>query len=183
MTKKGMYVLERRLEDPNYDSLTQSTKRKEKKEMNDVSVVVVDSVDTVVRPVAETTVESDTDTNDTDNDPNDNSNDDRVTWSNHAQQRTYSDGDGAQQRTYSDGDGVTLAQQSTYGNEDDIIDISEAVTSVNKPYIYKSYRDACNGSKGSKKACRESTITYGRNPHHVSNRRQRLPSSKQVTSE
>ena len=177
-------MLERRLEDPNYDSLTQSTKRKEKKEMNDVSVVAVDSidivgrpvaeatVDTVVRPVAEATVESDTDTNDTDNDPNDNSNDDRVTWSNHAQQRTYSDGD----------DSIT----STYGDEDDIIDISETITSAKKPYIYKTYRDACNGSKkqnnDSKKPCNESTITYGRNPHHVSNRR-RLPNSRPVSSE
>ena len=169
-------VLERRLDDPNYDSLTQSTKRKEKKEMNDVSVVVVDSVDTVVRPVAEATVESDTDTNDTDNDPNDNSNDDRVTWSNHAQQRTYSDGD--------DGDDSIT---STYGDGDDIIDISETITSAKKPYIYKTYRDACNGSKkpsnGSKKPCSESTITYGRNPHHVSNRRRTLPNSRQVSSE
>ena len=149
--------------------------------MNDVSEVavdstVVDSIDTVVRPVAEATVESDTNTKDTDNDPNDISN---VTWSNHAQQRTYSDGD----------DSIT----STYGDEDDIIDISETITSAKKPYIYKSYRDACNGSKkqsndsnkqnnGSKKPCNESTITYGRNPHHVSNRR-RLPNSRPVSSE
>ena len=142
--------------------------------MNDVSVV--DSK-VQIKDISNSIVQSNDTNNDTENDTS------KVTWSNHAQQRTYSDGDGAQQPTYSDGDGVTLAQQSTYGNEDDIIDISEAVTSVNKPYIYKSYRDACNGSKGSKKACRESTITYGRNPHHVSNRRRRLPSSKQVTSE
>ena len=156
-------VLERRLDDPNYDSLTQSIKRKEQKEMNDVSVV--DSK-VQIEDISNSIVQSNDTNNDTENDTS------NVTWSNHAQQRTYSDGDG-----------VTLTQQSTYGNEDDIIDISEAVTSVNKPYIYKSYRDACNGSKGSKKACRESTITYGRNPHHVSNRRRRLPSSKQVTSE
>ena len=112
--------------------------------------------------------------NDTNNDTeNDTSN---VTWSNHAQQRTYSDGDSvtlAQQRTYGNEDDITLMQEGTYGDRNDTIDISETITSVKKPYIYKSYRYACNGSK---KPCRESTITYGRNPHHVSNR-------KQVTSE
>ena len=138
--------------------------------MNDVSVV--DSK-VQIKDISNSIVQSNDTNNDTENDTS------KVTWSNHAQQRTYSDGDDVTLA----GDGVTLAQRNTYGNEDDIIDISEAVTSVNKPYIYKSYRDACNGSKGSKKACRESTITYGRNPHHVSNQRRTLPSSRQVTSE
>ena len=155
-------MLERRLDDPNYDSLTQSTKRKEQKEMNDVSVV-----DLKVR-IKDSTVQSNDTNKDTDNDTS------NVTWSNHAQQRTYSDRDDAQQCTYGDGD--------------DTIDISETITSVNKPYIYKSYKDACNGSK---EQCSESTITYGRNPitygretitHHDRNRINH-PSSKQVTSE
>ena len=74
-----------------------------------------------------------------------------------------------QQGTYGDEDDITLVQQGTYGDDNDIIDISETVTSVKKPYKYKSYKDACSGSK---KPSSESTITYGRNPHHVSNRRQ-----------
>ena len=132
--------------------------------MNDVSVV--DSK-VQIKDISNSIVQSNDTNNDTENDTS------NVTWSNHAQQRTYSDGDG-----------VTLAQQNTYGNEDDIIDISEAVTSVNKPYIYKSYKEACSGSKES---CSESPITYGRNPitygretitHHMNH-----PNSRQVTSE
>merc|ERR1719491_980070 len=96
--------------------------------MNDVSVVVVDSLDTVVRLV-DAKVESNTDTkNDTDNDTsNDNSNDDRVTWSNHAQQRTYSDEE----------DPIT----STYGDGDDTIDTSETLN-------YKIDEEMCMGTDG-----------------------------------
>ena len=94
--------------------------------MNDVSVV--DS------KVQLNDTKDDTN-NDTDNDT---SNDNRVTWSKHAQQRI------------------------TYGDGDDTTDISETLTSViqpnkyqgssvKQPYIYKSYKDACNGSP----------ITYG----------------------
>ena len=165
-------MLERRLEDPNYDSLTQSTKRKEKKEMNDVSVVVVDStvadsIDTVVRPI-DAKVQSNDTNNDTDNDT---SNNNRVTWSEHAQQRI----------TYGDGDDISETLTSTYGDGDDTIDISETLTSViqpdkyqgssvKQPYIYKSYKDACNGSP----------ITYGRDTitHH-----ENPTNSRQVTSE
>ena len=167
---KSWGVLERRLDDPNYDSLTQLTKRKEQKEMNDVSVV--DSkvrIKDTVGQICDSTVQSNDTNNDTDNDT---SNDNYVTWSNHAQQRTYSDGDDitlVQQSTYGDEDEITLVQQSTYGDGNDTIDISETITSVKKPYIYKSYKDACSGSK---KPCSESTVTYGRNPHHISNHRQ-----------
>ena len=125
--------------------------------MNDVSVVV-DSIDTVVRPI-DAKVQSDTN-NDTDNDT---SNNNRVTWSNHAQQRiTYGDGD----------DTIT----STYGDGDDTIDISETLTLVKKPYIYKSYMEAYSGSK---EACSGSPITYERETitHHMN------PNSRQVTSE
>ena len=126
-------MLERRLEDPNYDSLTKLIKRKGQKEMNEVSVV--DS------KVQLNDTKDDTN-NDTDNDT---SNDNRVTWSKHAQ------------------------QQITYGDGDDTTDISETLTlviqpdkcqgsSVKQPYIYKSYKNACNGSP----------ITYGRDTitHH-----------------
>ena len=95
---------------------------------------------------------------DTNNDAdNDTSNDNRVTWSKHAQQRI------------------------TYGDGDDTTDISETLTSViqpdkyqgssvKQPYIYKSYKDACNGSP----------ITYGRDiiTHHET-----PTNSIQVTSE
>ena len=122
-----MGVLERRLEDPNYDSLTQLIKRKGQKEMNDLSVV--DS------KVQLNDTKDDTN-NDTDNVT---SNDNRVTWSKYAQQRI------------------------TYGDGDDTTDISKTLTSViqpdkyqgslvKQPYLYKSYKDAYNGSH----------ITYGR---------------------
>ena len=113
--------------------------------MNDVSVV-----DSKVQ-LNDTKDDTNKDTD------NDTSNDAQVTWSNHAQQRI----------TYSDGD--------------DITDISETLTSViqpnkyqgssvKQPYIYKSYKDACNGSP----------ITYGSETitHHET-----PTNSIQVTSE
>ena len=118
-------MLERRLEDPNYDSLTQSIKRKGQKEINDVSVV--DSNDTVVRvndakvQSNDTVVDSKVRLNDTNNDTdNDTSNDNCVTWSEHAQQRI----------TYGDGDDISETLTSTYGDGDDTIDISETLMSV-----------------------------------------------------
>ena len=157
---KSWGVLERRLDDPNYDSLTQSTKRKEQKEMNDVSVV-----DSKVRIKDNSTVQSNDTNNDTDNDTS------SVKWSNHAQQRI----------TYGDGDDTSETLTLTYGDGDDTIDISETITSViqpdeyqgssvKQPYIYKSYKDACDGSP----------ITYGRDTitHH-----ENPTNSGQVTSE
>ena len=112
--------------------------------MNDVSVV--DS------KVQLNDTKDDTN-NDTDNDTSNN----QVTWFNHGQQRI------------------------TYGDDSDETDISETVTSVNKPYkyqgssvkqpyIYQSYKDACNGrpiTHGS------DTITHHETP----------TTSKQITSE
>ena len=140
-------MLERMLEDSNYDCLTQLIKRKEQKKMNDVSVV-----DSKVQLNDKNDTKDDTN-NDTDNDTSKK----HVTWFDHGPQRI------------------------TYGDGNDTTDISETLTSVIKPdkcqgslvkqpYIYKSYKDACNGSP----------LTYGRDTitHH-----ENPTNSIQVTSE
>ena len=78
-------LLERRLDDSNYESLTQSIKRKEKN-MNDVLITDAATVDT------ENDTGSDTDI--------DNNNDiliSKVTWNEHGLQSTYGDMNGLQQ--------------------------------------------------------------------------------------
>ena len=143
-----MGVLERRLDGSNYDRLNQSIKRKEQKKMNVVSVV-----DSKVQLNDKNNTKDDTNNN-TDNDT---SNEKHVTWFDHGPQRI------------------------TYGDGNDTTDISETLTlvikqdkcqgsSVKQSYIYKSYKDACNGSP----------ITYGRDiiTHHET-----PTNSIQVTSE
>ena len=103
-------VLERRLDDSNYERLTQSIKRKAKKNMNDVS-----AVDSTVRldnkKVRLDNNDTDDDTIiDTDNDTSKQ----HVTWVDHG------------------------PQQINYGDDSDKTDISETITSVNKPYKYQS---------------------------------------------
>ena len=119
---ESLGVLERRLDDSNYDRLTQSIKKKEQKNMNDVSVV---------DPKVRLDNKNDTDNDTIINTDNDTSNK-HVTWFNHG------------------------PQIITYGDGNDTNDISKTVTSVStpykyqgslvkQPYIYKSYKDACNG--------------------------------------
>ena len=133
-----MGVLEQRLDDSNYDRLTQSIKRKEQKNMNDVSVV-------------DSKVQLDN-KNDTDNDTiidtdNDTSNK-HVTWFDHGpQQINYGD----------DSDKTDISETITLVNKP----YKYQSTSVNKPYKYQSFKDACNGrtiTHGS------DTVTHGDTP-------------------
>ena len=78
------YLLEQRLDDSNYESLTQSSKRKEQRN-DDVSII-------------DTTVDTDFDTDTTINDDTndiDNSNK-NLTWNVHGLRSTYSDMNGLQ---------------------------------------------------------------------------------------
>ena len=130
-------MLERRLDDPNYERLTQSTKRKDKKNMNDVSVV-----DATVRLDNKNDTDSDT-IIDTDNDTSNK----QVTWNDHGPQLNCGS--------------MNDIQRINYGVGNDKTDVSESITSVNKPYKYQSYKDTCNGrtiTHGS------DTITHGGNP-------------------
>ena len=137
MAKSWGGVLERRLDDSNYERLTQSTKRKDNKNMNDVSVV-----DVTVQLNDKNDTDSDT-IIDTDNDTSNK----QVTWNDHGPQLNYGDMNGIQRINYGDGNDKT--------------DVSKSITSVNKPYKYQNYKDACNGrtiTHGS------DTITYGGTP-------------------
>ena len=132
---KSWGVLQRRLDDSNYERLTQSIKRKAKKNMNDVSVVdaTVQLDNKKVRLDNKNDTDNDTIIIDTDNDTSK----PQVTWVDHG------------------------PQQTNYGDDSDKTDISETITSVNKPYKYHSYKDACNGrtiTHGS------DTVTHGDTP-------------------
>ena len=104
-------MLEQSLDNFNYERLTQSINRKDKKNMNYVSVV-------------DAKVQLDN-KNDTDNDTIIDTDNDtlykQMTWIDHGPQRI----------NYDDGN--------------DKSDISKSITSVNKPYKYQSYKNACNG--------------------------------------
>ena len=50
---------------------------------------------------------------------------------------------------------------STYSDNNDKTDISENITSVNKTYKYKSYKDACSNNSITH---RSNTITHGATP-------------------
>ena len=109
-------MIEQRLEDSNYDHLTQSTKSKDNKNMNDVSI-------------ADATVDNKNDTNiDTDNDTSIK----KIIWDDHSLQSTHGNLNGI--------------QQINYGDDDHKTDVSKSITSVNKTYKYYSYKDACNGN-------------------------------------
>ena len=110
---KSWGVLERRLEDPNYDSLTQLIKRKGQKKMNDVSVV-----DSKVQLNDKNDTKDDTN-NDTDNDTSKK----HVTWFDH----------GPQQITYGDGNDTTdISETLTSVIKPDKYQGS----TVKQPYIY-----------------------------------------------
>ena len=92
--------------------------------MNDVSVV--DATVQLDNKKVQLDNKNDTD-NDTIIDTDNDTSNKHVTWINHGPQRI------------------------NYGDGNDKTDISESITSVNKPYKYQSYKDTCNGR----------TITYG----------------------
>ena len=90
--------------------------------------------------VADATVDNNNDSDsDTIIDTNNDTSIKKLTWNEHGLQSNYGD--------------VNGLQQINYGDDDYKTDVSKSITLVNKPYKYKSYKDACNGS----------TITHGSN--------------------
>ena len=105
LTKAKLWgVLERRLDDSNYDRLTQSTKGKDNKNMNDVSIT-------------DATVDN---KNDTDSDTDNDTSIKKLTWNEHGLQSNYGD--------------VNGQQQINYGDDDYKTDVSKSITLVNKLY-------------------------------------------------
>ena len=114
-------LLERKLNNSNYERLTQSIKRKDKKNTNDASVI-----DATVQLDNKNDTDSDT-IIDTDNDTLIK----KVALNDHGPQSNYGD--------------VNGIQLINYGDDNDKTDVSKSITSVNKLYKYQSYKDVCNG--------------------------------------
>ena len=131
-------MLEQRLEDYNYDRLTQLIKRKEQKNMNDVS-----AVDSKVRLDNKNDTDNDT-IIDTDNDTSNK----QVIWFDHGpQQITYGD----------DSDNTDISETITSVNEP----YKYQGSLVKQSYIYQSYKNACNGRTITH---RSDTITHHETP-------------------
>ena len=113
-------MIEQQLYNSSYENLTQSNKRKEKR--NDDVLVIDTTVDT--------NFDNDTTINNNIND-NDNSNK-NLTWNVHGFQSTYGD--------------INGLQHINYGDVDHKIDITKRITLVNKMNKYQSYKDACNNN-------------------------------------
>ena len=155
-------MLERRLEDPSYDSLTQLIKRKGKKEMNDVSNNNKDteketSNDAQVRPQVTPQVRpqvtwSNPVQQSVRKEMNDVSKDTEKEPSNDAQVRPQMTPQVRPQVTWSNPIQQSVQQRITYDDGEDITIASDI--SVKQPYIYKSYKDACtsNGSTNTRQS-------------------------------